>query len=311
MTRPIASLDHLRGFEAAARHLSFTEAAKELFVTQSAVSRQVQALEEQLGLALFERRHRAIVMTEAGQQLFRAATQALREIDEAIVKVRAGGDAPIAVTVSCTLGFASLWLVPRLSDFNAKHPEVDLRISASNQIVDIERDRIEIAIRYCPPAQAPADAIKLFGEEAFPVCSPALIHRALHPLREPSDLSHHVLLHLEQNTMLRPTLAWPVWLEMAKVADLKPARSLRFSHYDQLITAAIEAQGVALSTTPLVHRLMQEGRLVAPFTQRLASPRAYYLVAAPRSAARTEVRQFVEWLQEEASALPAIAPTMG
>ena len=311
MTRLLPSLDLLRGFEAAARHLSFTIAAKELFLTQSAISRQIQTLEEQLGVTLFERRHRAIVMTDAGQQLYRTTAQALRDLEETASKIRAAVNAPQAVTVSCTLGFASLWLVPRLAGFNANFPGVDLRISASNQIVDIQREHIEVAIRYCPPSLAPAGSIKLFGEEVFPVCSPTLVQRHPHPLLNPDDLRHHLLLHLELAMAPRPALLWPAWLEMAGVAQLKPAGSLRFSHYDQLITAAVEGQGVALSTTPLVQRLMRDDVLIAPFTQRLASPRAYHLVTSAPSAARTEVRQLVDWLVSEAGAVDPSSGTMG
>ncbi len=310
MNRNLPSLDLLRGFEAAARHLSFTLAADELFLTQSAVSRQVQSLEAHLGVPLFRRRHRSIVMTEAGQELFRTTTQVLRDIEETAARIRSQAETS-TVTVSCTMGFASLWLVPRLADFNLRYPTVDLRISASNQIHDIERDRIEVAVRYCPPAQAPAGAVLLFGEEGFPVCSPVLIERLPHPLREPDDLRFHTLLHLELDTHRRPTLAWPMWLEMAKVANLKPAGSLRFSHYDQLITAAVEGQGVALSTSPLVQRMMADGRLVAPFTERLASPRAYYLVTSPSSATRPDVASFVEWLVAEARTLAPIAVAIG
>jgi DNA-binding transcriptional LysR family regulator len=310
LTRVLPSLDLLRGFEAAARHLSFTTAAKELFLTQSAISRQIQTLEQQLGVSLFERRHRAIVMTDAGQELYRTTAQALRDLEETASKIRAAANAPQAVTVSCTLGFASLWLVPRLAGFNARFPGVDLRISASNQIVDIERERIEVAIRYCPPALAPAGSIKLFGEEVFPVCSPLLVQRQPHPLLVPGDLQHHTLLHLEISMAPRPALLWPAWLEMAEVAQLKPAGSLRFSHYDQLITAAVEGQGVALSTTPLVQRLMRDGQLIAPFTQRLASPRAYHLVTSAASAARTEVRQLVDWLVNEAVTLDPASHSM-
>ena len=310
MSRVLPSLDLLRGFEAAARHLSFTLAAEELYLTQSAISRQVQSLEAHLGVPLFRRRHRAIVMTEAGQELFRTTSQVLRDLEETTERIRSEASSA-TVTVSCTLGFASLWLVPRLADFNVRYPNVDLRISASNQIHDIERDRIEVAVRYCPPSQAPAGAILLFGEQGFPVCSPVLIERQPHPLRKPEDLRFHTLLHLELDMHRRPTLAWPIWLEMAKVANLKPAGSLRFSHYDQLITAAVEGQGVALGTSPLVQRMVADGRLVAPFTERLASPRAYHLVTSPGSAARPDVSSFVEWLVAEARTLAPIPVAIG
>jgi LysR family transcriptional regulator, glycine cleavage system transcriptional activator len=301
MSRTLPSLDLLRGFEAAARHLSFTAAAQELFVTQSAVSRQVMALEDQLGVALFQRRHRAILLTEAGQLLFRSAGLALRQIEDTVVKIREGGAAR-SVTVSCTLGFASLWLVPRLADFRAEQSAIDLRISANNEILDIEREQIELAIRYCARDKAPEGAILLFGEAGLPVCSPALRELREHPLHKPADLAHHVLLHLELEQLHRPAIAWPLWLEMAGLEALRPAGSLRFSHYDQLITAAVEGQGVALGSTPLVSRLLAEGRLIAPFSQTLPSPRAYYVVIAKNSAHREEVRQFVDWLLRKSGA---------
>ena len=301
MGRILPSLDLIRGFEAAARNLSFTAAADELFVTQSAVSRQIQALEEHLGVSLFERRHRSIVLTESGQMLFRSASSALHQLEETATRIQQQPSAK-GVTVSCTISFASLWLVPRLAEFREKHPDIDLRISANNTILDLERERIEVAVRYCPPQRAPAGAIRLFGEEGFPVCSPALLNKPGKPLVVPEDLQHHILLHLDGNANRRPTTAWLVWLEVVHLPNLKPAGSLHFSHYDQLIQAAADGQGVALGVTPLVRRLLSEGRLVAPFEQRLASPRAYYLITSKDSAARSEVRDLVAWMTKSARA---------
>ena len=156
MSRLLPSLDLLRGFEAAARQLSFTRAAAELFLTQSAISRQVQTLEEQLGTPLFERHHRQIRLTEAGQTLYRAGAEAMRLLTDAVGELRGGAGS--SVTVSCTMGFASLWLVPRLMDFRTEHPDIDIRIAADNRILDIERERVELAVRYCPADLAPARA---------------------------------------------------------------------------------------------------------------------------------------------------------
>jgi DNA-binding transcriptional LysR family regulator len=260
------------------------------------------ALEEQLGVTLFQRRHRAILLTDAGQLLFRSAGLALRQIEDTVTKIRQGAAATKSVTVSCTLGFASLWLVPRLADFRAEQSAIDLRISANNEILDIEREQIELAIRYCSRDKAPPGSILLFGEEGLPVCSPALRKLKDRPLEKPEDLIHHVLLHLDLEQVHRPTIAWTLWLEMAGLQSLKPAGSLRFSHYDQLITAAVEGQGIALGSAPLVSRFLAEGRLIAPFSQTLPSPRAYYVVIAQNSAHRDEVRQFVDWLVRKSSA---------
>ncbi|MBK6866068.1 MAG: transcriptional regulator GcvA [Ideonella sp.] len=297
------SLDLLRGFEAAARRLSFTLAAQELFVTQSAVSRQVKALEADLGVALFERHHRAIRLTPAGQTLYRATGQALRLVAEAAAELREGkGRRP--VTVSCSVGFASLWLVPRLLEFRQKHPEIDLRIDANNRLLDIDREGIELAVRYCPPELAPAGATRLFGEEVFPVCAPALLSLPRKPLATPQDLAHHVLLHFGADDSDLPSASWTVWTEAMGLPHLKPAGSLRFSQYDQVIQAAVEGQGVALAIGPLVRRHLRQGRLVALFEQRFASPRGYYLATSARGRQRAEVRAFVAWLLEAARQEP-------
>ena len=299
VSRSLPSLDLLRGFEAAARHGSFTKAAAELFVTQSAVSRQVQTLEAQLGTALFERHHREIRLTESGQKLFRAAGEAMRLLTKTAAEIRAGTGT--WVTVSCTMGFASLWLVPRLMDFRAECPEIDIRIAANNTILDIDRERIELAVRYCPADMAPAGALKLFGEEVFPVCAPGLKGVGGQRLKTPEDLQHHVLLEQEQASMDRPSGSWAMWLEAMGLHKIKVAGMLRFSQYDHLIQAAIDGQGVALGISPLVRRHMNLHHLIAPFEHRIASPRAYHLVVARHAAGRTDVAAFVKWLLRNAS----------
>jgi LysR family transcriptional regulator, glycine cleavage system transcriptional activator len=296
--RNLPSLDLLRGFEAAARNLSFTRAAEELFVTQSAVSRQVKTIEDHLGAALFLRRHRALMLTEAGHELYRATAQALRQLSDAAAKIRQRG-AGRTLTVTTTIGFASLWLIPRLADFRSQRPDIDIRIAADTRMLDLEREGIEIAIRYCKPMAAPEGAIKLFGEVVLPVCSPKLVTRSA-PLATPADLRHHVLLHYDQQEWPSPWLSWTVWLETMQLPGLKPAGSLRFSQYDQVIHAAIDGQGVALGTSPLVRQLIKQGRLIAPLAKKFDSSRAYYLVTSPDAAERPEVRDFAAWMIRQA-----------
>lgn len=295
MIRRIPSLDLIRGFEAAARHLSFTKAGAELFITQSAVSRQIKALEEQLGAPLFRRRYRAILLTEAGQALYRAASGAMQLLADAAARIQTPATGK-SITVSCTNGFASLWLVPRLSEFRDEHPDIDLRISANNRIVDLERDGIEMAIRYCAPELAPAGAVKLFRvEEVFPVCSPALLRKPDKPLTKPEDLRNHVLLHLEDEYQW-PVTAWPTWLEVVRLQNLKPAGALRFSHDEHLIQAALDGQGVALGLGPLVRQHVKQGRLVVPFEQKFTAARGYFLVMSRHDADRVEVKSLAAWL---------------
>ena len=263
------------------------------------MSRQVQALEEHLGTALFERRHRSIRLTHAGELLYRAANQALLILGDTAARIRQEG-AQRSVTVSCTFGFASLWLVPRLMDFRELHPDVDVRIAANNRIIDLERERMEIAVRYCTADLVPPGTPRLFGEEVFPVCSPSLLERRGKRLVVPSDLARHVLLHHEGAERDWPTGSWGAWLEAVQLSQLKPAGALRFDQYDQLIQAAIEGQGVALGIGALVKRHLRQGRLVAPFEQKSSSPRGYYLVVARHAEGRSEVASFRTWLTRAA-----------
>jgi LysR family glycine cleavage system transcriptional activator len=298
-SRSLPPLELIRGFEAAARLSSFTRAAEELFITQSAVSRQVQSLEEQLGTPLFERRNRTIRLTSAGLLLFRSASQALLILTETADRIRHEG-AQRSVTISCTFGFASLWLVPRLMEFRELHPDIDIRVAANNRIVDLDRERMEVAVRYCTAELVPAQAPRLFGEEVFPVCSPVLLKRRGKPLKAPADLRHQVMLHHEGAEHHWPTGSWSAWLEAVQLPKLASAGSLRFDQYDQLIQAAIEGQGVALGIGALIKRHLQQGRLVAPFEQKSSSPRGYYLVVAQHAADRAEVAAFANWLMRAA-----------
>jgi len=297
----LPSLDLLKGFEAAARHLSFTRAAQDLFVTQSALSRQIQTLEEQLGATLFERRHRELRLTDAGQILQTSARVVLQEIAQSVARIRRAHTAQ-PLTVSTNQPFASLWLIPRISRFRALHPSVDVFISADNRIVDLEREGIDLAIRYCSQAMAPAGAPRLFGERLLPVCSPAVAGDRERPLRKPEDLQHHVLLHWVDEGGRFPWLNWSVWLASAGLRDLKPAGSMRFSHYDQVMQAAQDGQGVALGRMPLIDRLLNERRLVAPLRGKHTTPRAYYVVTTAQANMRPESNAFVDWLLKEAAA---------
>src|SRR4030095_2232474 len=228
MRTSLPSLDLLRGFEVAARHLSFTGAASELHGTQSAVSRQIKALEERLGLKLFRRLNRALLLTEEGQALAQAVAAALADIERAISRLSVlADDRP--VTVTTTVSFAALWLVPRLARFRGAHPHTDIRIDANSQFVDLERGRIDLAVRFCKPGAATADALPLIGEDVFPVASPELARDPARPLRNPRDLGKHVLLHYEDPRLAWPWLAWPEWLQALKVPDLKPGGARHFS----------------------------------------------------------------------------------
>lgn len=297
----------LQAFEAAARHLSFTRAADELALTQSAVSRQIQALEEHYGVPLFQRLHRALRLTEEGEWLQRAVVEALQQLHVAGQQLQRGAHAR-TVVVTTTPGFAGLWLIPRLGRFTAAHAGVDVRISASNALVNLGRDGVDVAIRYQAIEAAGPGALRLFGETVFPVCSPRLLADPSRPLREPADLRHHVLLGNDDGPGT-PWADWPQWLQAMRLPELRPAGVLHYSLYDQLIQAAVGGQGVALGRSPLLDDLLAEGRLVAPFGSTMASPRAYHVLRSDAGGRKPEVQAFVDWLLREAQPPGPAAPT--
>ena len=291
----IPPLDPLLAFEAAARNLSFTRAGEELFLTQSAVSRQIQTLEESLGVKLFERRPRALRLTEPGQSLYRLAQETLQRVHDHARKLRGVAEVR-AVTLTTTPGLAALWLIPRLARFTSAHPGVDVRISAGNDLVHLDRAGFDLAIRYTKADRADG-ARKLFGETVIPVCSPQLARDRARPLAAPQDLRHHVLLQLDDPRAA--WLDWQLWFHALRIDAVEPAGKLHFSHYDQLIQAAVSGQGVALGRQPLVRGLLREGKLVAPFKQDVCSSRAYFLVESAAARSKPEVRAFIAWLVEE------------
>src|SRR5271165_1982817 len=287
-----------QGFEAAARNLSFTKAAEELFITQSAVSRQIKALEDHLGVALFERRPRSLILTEAGQTLYRVTTDVLERLQNA---VDALGSAVRTrqLSITTTTGFASLWLIPRLPRFTNLHPDTDVRISATTDMLNLERSLVDLAIRYCPPETVPEGTIRLFGEEILPVCSPALLRDRSRPLKRPQQLKDHTLLHFDYPGAVKSFMDWRTWLSALGLGDLNPVRALQFSQYEQMIQAAINGQGVALGRQPLVNDLIQSGALVAPFKRTVVGSRAYFLIMPAAASGKPQVHAFVEWLLDE------------
>lgn len=297
--RHIPSLDLLRGFEAAARHLSFTLAADELHLTQSAVSRQVASLEKSIGAPLFVRRHRGLALTEAGQTLFRAVGSALGDIGGALARI--SGPTRNSLNVTASVSFCALWLVPRLPRFLANHPDVDVRLSATSRLLDLQRDQVQLAIRFCTPAAVPSGTPLLMPAEVVPVCAPRLLRDRSRPLRRVPDLSRHVLLHYDDKDRALPQLAWSSWLEAAGQPELRGAAALYFSHLDHSVRAAMDGQGVALAIRPVVQELIDSGRLVVPFSPAAESDRGYYLLVNPSAAARADVAEFAAWLMAEAA----------
>ncbi len=294
-------LDQLEAFEAAARHLSFTRAGDELALTQSAVSRQVAALEAFYGAPLFKRLHRALRLSDEGQLLQHTVVEVLQQLHQASVALR-GEKRKKTVVVTTTAGFAGLWLIPRLAGFTASHPDVDVHISASNTVVNLNRDGVDIGIRYHTQEAAGAEGVRLFGEVVLPVCSPKLRRDPARPLKAPQDLRQHCLLHMDGGPGSQ-LLEWPPWLRAMNLEGLKPASVLHFSMYDQMIQAVVNGQGVALGRLPLLNDLIAQRKLVTPFKSSVVSPRSYYLLQSDASRKKPEVREFLAWLVAEAGAV--------
>lgn len=300
MARPLPPLDLLVGFEVAARQLSFSKAGEEIFLTQSAISRQVKKLEEYLGVDLFERHHRALVLTDQGKLLFEVTSELLKGISNTVEILRAQPQQR-GLRISATTSFSALWLVPHLARFNAIHPEIAVQIAADNRLFDLPNNNVDLAIRYCAPDQAPDNTIlTLANEQIFPVCSPALLRRNGRTINTAEDLCSHTLLHLEDVNNSWPWLQWRSWLEIAAPNLKKPAISLSFSHYDQLIHAACLGHGIALGSSPLVNRMLDEGILVCPLKDRLKSPRSFHLIGGHRQ--NQEISAFIAWITDEMAA---------
>jgi LysR family glycine cleavage system transcriptional activator len=291
MPRTLPPLGALHAFEAAARYLSFKAAAEDLHVTPGAISQQIKLLEDRLGVALFIRRARAVELTEAGRLLLTPTQRAFRLLGDAVARVREV-DATKALTVSVLPSFAALWLVPRLGSLRARHPDLDLRISATPKLADLERDDVDVVIRYGLGRYPGLHVEHLLAEDLFPVCSPQLLKGAL-PLKEPADLARHTLLHDE----LRQE--WPLWLQAVGIKDIDASRGPSFSLWELALQAAVAGQGVALGRSLLVTQYLQAGQLVRPFHISSPSDFGYYLVCVPERLAEPKIAAFRAWLQDE------------
>lgn len=292
-------LELLRSFEAAARLLSFTLAADELALTQSAVSRQIQTLESDLGVDLFERRHRALALTDAGAVMQRAVVDSLERLRDATARVRTTSTTRMRqVAITTTPGFASLWLIPRLAKFTASHPGVDVRVSATMEVLDLDRSRIDVAVRFTPMDKG--QGLPLFEESVVPVCAPQLVQSGPHPLKTAADLQHHMLLAVDTPQGMALTADWTPWFEIMGLSDLHMRSTMRFTQYADAVAAAVAGQGVVIGRLPLLGEMLRDGRLVAPFQAQAASRRAYFIATSAAAADNPDAQDLVRWLQAEA-----------
>ncbi len=296
MAERLPPLNALRSFEVAARHLSFSKAAAELHVTHSAISHQIKALEEWLGIPLFRRVNRGLLLTEPGQAYLRPVRESFQKLGEATWRLKAKGRSG-PLTVSVMPSFASKWLVPRLRSFRERHPDIDVRVSATPDLIDFDRDDVDVAVRYGRgnwSTELRSDL--LIRESMFPVCSPKLLEGPL-PLKTIQDLRHHTLL---TDYDWRVDF-WQLWLDAAGVTDLVPQHSLSFNYSNLMLQAAIDGLGVALTQNALAGDDLAAGRLVRLFEVTLPTDYAYYVVTPMLTAMRPKIVAFRDWLVDQAS----------
>ncbi|VFR23865.1 Glycine cleavage system transcriptional activator [plant metagenome] len=296
----LASLDLIRGFVAVGRRMSITLASEDLCLTQSAVSRQIQALETALGVKLLLRGHRAITLTPEGERLFRTADSVVQQLQDAFYSLAHDRERQ-PVTITASIGVTALWLLPRLGRFQQQHASIDVRVAANNKLIDLRQEDVDLAIRYCADKQAPHGALRLFGEAVLPVAHPSF---ASARLDTPQGLGELVLLEFDV-----PGRPWLHWADRLSVAGLDSTRArglLRFNQYDQVIQAAVAGQGIALGRYSLVAPMLADGRLISldSLPGGHVGGYGYWLIQADTQP-RQDVIDVVTWIRAEAAALGA------
>jgi LysR family glycine cleavage system transcriptional activator len=290
-------LDLLRTFVAVGRRMSITLAAQDLCIVQSAVSRQIQALEAALGCRLFVRAYRSIEFTPEGRHLFRSADPMLEQLGAAIDTLRPPAERP-CITITATIGVTALWLLPRLGAFQRSAPDIDVRVAATNRVMDLERDGMDLALRYCPDGRRRTVRYACSARCSCPVAHPSL---GVTAIEDPAQLRRHVLIDYDDPS--RPWMQWKHWLRGAghKAAATGHGRLL-FNQYDQVVQAALAGQGVALGRLALVGNLLAEGKLAVATTRpQVATDHGYWLLARSGAGGRA-LAAVRDWILAEAAA---------
>lgn len=290
MARKLPPLRSLRAFEASARLLSFTRASEELFVTQAAVSHQIKSLEEFLGVDLFVRRNRQLLLTDEGKYYWPKIREIFETLIAATEEVRAQ-KVYGKLTVSVVPTFATVWLVPRLSEFKDLYPDIEVRLKATDESVNFlrEDEDADLAIYYDVGDYSGLHSETLLTEHLMPLCAPSLLS-GKHPLNQPEDLKYHTLLHDGS------TKQWSRWLKLAKVKGINLEQGPVFSHTSMVQQAAIYGQGIAMGHSVLSQADVDAGRLVKPFDISMESEYSYDIVCPVESKNRPKVKAFIDWL---------------
>lgn len=299
MAERIPHLTALRAFEAAARHLSFQAAAEELGLSPSAISHQIRSLENYLDVRLFDRLTRAIALTEAGKALSPGVEDGFRHIESAVRRVRSLKTHAIIV-VSAGPAIAAKWLVPRLYRFEERYPAIEVRVTTSNRLIDLEREDIDVTIRHGSGEYTGLETIRLFGEAYAPMCSPSLLRSTSKPLKKATDLVQHRLLHDDAAAFPGQAPGWPEWLKAAKVKEIDGRSGRHFAQTDHAVQAAIDGAGVLLGRVAIAAPDLAAGRLVQPFDLELPSNYGYFFVTREGRVREKPIAALLEWIKEEA-----------
>ena len=305
--RRLPPLNALRAFEAAARHLNFSRAADELSVTPGAVSQQIQNLEDYVGVALFKRTPKGLLLTDAAQTALPALREAFDRLAEAASLLTAAVDGR-RLTLTAPPSFAAKWLMPRLKGFEEAYPQVDVRLSADMEIVDFTAGEVDLAIRYGAGRYPALELQRLMSETVIPVASPSLMSET--PLERPEDLANHILLHDGSPDADESCPDWSMWLAARGVRGVDGTRGPRFNQSSLVIEAAMSGRGIALAKRTLAQDDLDAGRLIAPLQIATAVDFAYYLVHPKAKGRLPQVKAFVSWLREEAQAHEAAMRTI-
>lgn len=291
MSRRLPSLTALRAFEAAARHENLTRAAEELFVTHGAISRQIRDLESDLGTALFERRGRRLVLTDAGRDYQRVVTAAFDDLSAATDQLRQAASAR-RLTLNVLPTFAMRWLIPRLGRFQQLNPKIELRLVTSDRPISRQGEPFDLAVRRGPDTWQGYRASAFMAEWELPVCSPVLLRRK--PVKALADLGQYMLLEAETRHN-----AWQHWLRSFGAQQMQFTGRQQFDHFYLCLDAAEDGLGLALGPVPLIADDLAAGRLVAPLPHLRLASRAYHWVVPERLANDPAIRSLCQWLEEE------------
>ncbi|MCC6533735.1 MAG: transcriptional regulator GcvA [Burkholderiales bacterium] len=321
MSSSLPPLNSLRAFEAAARHLSFRKAAEELHVTPAAISHQLKALEDFLGIKLFRRANRRVELTPAARVAAQHLHEGFKAIFQAVEKLREG-ERDNLLTVSAAPSFAGKWLMPRLHRFVSRYPQIDVRLSARmrslwhashgsprRDINDTSLDDADVAIRFGDGHFPGLDATLLLTLSVAPMLSPQLAHPS-GPLKHPADLKRYPLLHDDTAYFASGRQNWDCWLDAVGALGIDTSRGVHFSHANLAIEAAIDGLGVVLSLPALAAGDIAAGRLFLPFERLVPADYAYYIVCEPGACKRPAIRAFTDWLLEEVARPVESAPAL-